>query len=289
MADPTGAYEKGQLYQLELAHLQADPNQPRKSMDPQALEDLTESVRQHGVLMPILFRVATGHDPYSSESGIVSPNSGQVPGAPYIVAGERRFEAAKIAGLTTIPAIYLGGNDAIVSPEVNYAEIALVENLLRQDLTAVGEAEALGRLMTEQNYTQEQLGAIIGKARTTVTDIMTLNKLPQEIRDECRGNTAVTRKALISIARKKQVRSMVTAWNKIKEKQAKEAAGGQRKARTALTPDAHREWIDKTNAKLAVIDPAAWTAEEVTAFAASLGELKKTILALLKTKPATPA
>ncbi|MCX5830302.1 MAG: hypothetical protein NT140_00150 [Deltaproteobacteria bacterium] len=84
--------------------------------------------------------------------------------------------------------------------------------------------------------------------------------------------------ALIAIARKKQVRSMVTAWNKVKEKQAKEAAGGQRQARTALTPDAHREWIDKTNAKLAAIDPAA-----------SLGELKKTILALLKTKPVTPA
>jgi ParB family chromosome partitioning protein len=74
-----------------------------------------------------------------------------------------------------------------------------VENLLRQDLTAVEEAEALDRLMTEQNYTQEQLGAIIGKARTTVGDILTLNKLPQAIRDECRGNTAVTRKTLITI------------------------------------------------------------------------------------------
>ena len=262
MADPTGAYEKGQLYQLDIAHLQADPNQPRKFMDSQALEDLTESIRQHGVLMPILFRQDAALE------------------ADLIVAGERRFEAAKMAGLTTIPGIFIEGN---------HAEIALVENLLRQDLTAVEEAEALNRLMTEQNYTQEQLGAIIGKARTTVTDILTLNKLPQEIRDECRGNTAVTRKTLIAIARKKQARSMVTAWNKVKEKQAKEAAGGQRQARTALTPDAHREWIDKTNAKLAVIDPAAWTAEEITAFATSLSELKKTILALLKIKPATPA
>jgi ParB family chromosome partitioning protein len=181
MADPTGAYEKGQLYQLELAHLQADPNQPRKYLAPQALEDLTESIRQHGVLMPILFRQDAALE------------------ADLIVADERRFEAAKMAGLTTIPAIYLGGNDAIVSPEMNYAEIALVENLLRQDLTAVEEAEALDRLMTEQNYTQEQLGAIIGKARTTVGDILTLNKLPQAIRDECRGNTAVTRKTLITI------------------------------------------------------------------------------------------
>jgi ParB family chromosome partitioning protein len=153
----------------------------------------------------------------------------------------------------------------------------------------VEEAEALDRLMKEESYTQEQLGGIIGKARTTVTDILTLTRLPQEIRDECRGNTAVTRKTLIAIARKKQARGMVTAWNKVKEKQAKEAAGSRRKERTAPTPAAHREWVDKTNAKLTAIDPAAWTEEEKTAFATALGELKKTILALLKTKPAAPA
>ncbi len=82
---------------------------------------------------------------------------------------------------------------------------------------------------------------------------------------------------------------MVTAWNKVKEKQAKEATGNQRQARTAPTPDAHRDWIDKTNTKLATIDPATWTEAEITTFAASLGELKKTILALLKIKPAPPA
>jgi ParB family transcriptional regulator, chromosome partitioning protein len=196
-----------------------------------------------------------------------------------VVAGERRCEAAKKAGLTEVPAILVEGK---------HGEIALVENLLRQDLTAVEEAEALDRLMKEESYTQEQLGGIIGKARTTVTDILTLTRLPQEIRDECRGNTAVTRKTLITIARKKQARGMVTAWNKVKEKQAKEEAGGQRKERTAPTPAAHREWVDKTNAKLTAIDSAAWTEEEKTAFATALGELKKTILALLKTKTATP-
>ncbi len=260
MPDTTVTYEKGQLYQLNLNDLQADPNQPRKYMDPQALEDLAASIAQHGVLTPILFRV---------EAAVL-----------YVVAGERRCEAAKKAGLTEVPAILVDGKTG---------EIALVENLLRQDLTAVEEAEALDRLMKEESYTQEQLGGIIGKARTTVTDILTLTRLPQEIRDECRGNTAVTRKTLITIARKKQARSMVTAWNKVKEKQAKEAAGSQRQTRTAPTPDAHREWVDKTNAKLAAIDTAAWTAEEMTAFATSLGELKKTILALLKTKPATLA
>lgn len=222
MADTTVTYEKGQLYQLNLADLQPDPKQPRKYMDPQALEDLAASIAQHGVLTPILV-------------------------------------------------------------EGKHGEIALVENLLRQDLTAVEEAEALDRLMKEESYTQEQLGVIIGKARTTVTDILTLTRLPQEIRDECRGNTAVTRKTLIEIARKKQARGMVTAWNKIKEKQAKVEAGGRRKERTAPTPEAHREWVDKTNAKLAAIDATAWTEEEKTAFGTALEELQETILALLKT------
>lgn len=265
------SYEKGQLYLIPLTELQADPNQPRKFMDPQALDDLTVSIKQHGVLTPILFREGVR---------VSLSNTDEPEPVLYTVAGERRCEAAKKAGLTEVPAILVEGKTG---------EIALVENLLRQDLTAVEEAEALDRLMKEESYTQEQLGGIIGKARTTVTDILTLTRLPQEIRDECRGNTAVTRKTLIAIARKKQARGMVTAWNKVKEKQAKEEAGGQRKERTVPTPEAQREWVDKTNAKLAAIDSAAWTEEEKTAFAASLGELKKTILALLKTKAATLA
>jgi ParB family chromosome partitioning protein len=267
----TAAYEKGQLYQIPLAHMQADPNQPRKYMDPQALQDLADSIAQHGVLTPILFRVAQPAPAVASDAQAEQSQ----PSAPvlYIVAGERRCEAAKMAGLAEVPAILVEGK---------HGEIALVENLLRQDLTAVEEAEALDRLMKEESYTQEQLGVIIGKARTTVGDILALTRLPQEIRDECRGNTAVTRKTLIAIARKKQARGMVTAWNKVKEKQAKEEAGGLRRERTAPTPAAHREWVDKTNAKLAALDPAAWTEEEKAAFIASLNELKKTILALLK-------
>jgi len=255
MADPTGAYEKGQLYQLELAHLQADPNQPRKFMDPQALEDLTESVRQHGVLMPILFRQDLALE------------------ADLVVAGERRCEAARNVGLATIPAIFVEGN---------HAEIALVENLLRQDLTPVEEAEALDRLNKEQNYTQEQLGAIIGKARNTVSEILSLNRLPQEIRDACRADATVGRKTLIEIARKKQDRAMITAWANYQEKQQKLAAGKQKREKIVETPEMLLQWVNKANAKLTAIDPAAWTEEEKTAFDTALTDLKKTILALLK-------
>ena len=271
MADPTGAFEKGQLYQLELAHLQADPNQPRKFMDPQALEDLAASIGQHGVLMPILFRVATGHDPYSSESGIVSqaslaeativsPNS---QGVAYIVAGERRFEAAKMAGLATIPAILVEGN---------HAEIALVENLLRQDLTAVEEAEALQRLKDEQKYTDEQLGAIIGKARTTLNEALSLNKLPQEIRDECRGDRTITKSTLITIARKKQARAMTTAYNAYKAKQLKKPPISRKK--DPNDPSALFDMLDKAITKLQSIDTTAWTEEAQASFQTTLANLK---------------
>ncbi|WP_051328263.1 ParB/RepB/Spo0J family partition protein [Desulfatirhabdium butyrativorans] len=258
-------YEKGQLYQIPLADLQADPNQPRKYMDPQALDDLADSIRTHGVLTPILFRV----DPPPEGA---SPDT---PAAFFIVAGERRFEAAKKAGLTEIPAILVDGKTR---------EIALVENLLRQDLTPVEEAEALNRLLTEESYTQEQLGVIIGKARTTINEILSLNRLPQQIRDECRSNPAVSRTTLISIARKKQTRGMLTAWKKFKEKMAKEDRGqkGQRKSRPAATPSDFKDWVEKANEKLGGIDPSSWSDAEKADFSAALTELKKTILALLK-------
>jgi ParB family chromosome partitioning protein len=248
MADATVTYDKGKLYQLDLAQLQADPNQPRKYIDPQALEELAASIAQHGVLEPILFRVGIGgHDPISPEIGIVSPDS------LFVVAGERRVEAAKKAGLTTIPAI---------SVEGNYAEIAIVENLLRQDLTAVEEAEALQALMTEQKYTHEQLAGILGKARVTITEILSLNRLPQEIRDECRSSSATARRTLVEIARKKQDRGMVTAWNTYKAKLAKQAAGRTRQAKAEQSPDDVIGWVSRTVNKLDGLDTSAWPEEQ---------------------------
>ena len=257
-------YEKGQLYQIPLSGLQTDPNQPRKFMDPQALDDLSASITTHGVLTPILFRIAPPPEGATSET----------PPSYWIVAGERRFEAAKKAALTDIPAILVEGKTS---------EIALVENLLRQDLTPVEEAEALDRLLKVENYSQEQLGVIIGKARTTVNEILSLNRLPQEVRDECRANPAVGRKSLIVIARKKQSRGMLTAWKKLKEKAARaESGSGKKKPRPAATPAELTDWVGKANARLSVLDPSVWSDEEKAGLVASLTDLKKTILALLK-------
>jgi ParB family chromosome partitioning protein len=110
----TTSYKKGKLYDINLSDLQPDPNQPRKSIDAQGLEDMTASVGKLGVIQPIIFRTAAD-------------------GSLITVAGERRVAAARNAGLATIPAIYIADG--------NYAEVALVENLLRQDLTSIEEAE----------------------------------------------------------------------------------------------------------------------------------------------------
>jgi len=112
-------------------------------MDPVALEELTASVAQMGIIQPVVCRQ--------------DPSMGLV----YSVAGDRRCAAARKAGLATVPAVFIDGG--------NYAEIALVENLLRQDLNPVEEAEALQRLMDARAYQQYPLVEIIGKSKATIT------------------------------------------------------------------------------------------------------------------------
>jgi ParB family chromosome partitioning protein len=253
-------YKKGKLYDINLNDLLADPDQPRKVIDAQALEDMTASVGKLGVIQPIIFRIAAD-------------------GSKIVVAGERRVAAARNAGLSTIPAIYIADG--------NYAEVALVENLLRQDLTSVEEAEALQRLMTEQKYTQEQLGVIVGKARTTVGDILTLNKLPLAIRDECRGDRQITRATLIEIARKKQERGMTTAYNAYKAKQQKGKTTRQKK--DPNEPQALVDMMDKTMMKIRTIDTSAWTDDDKTNFRMALTSLKTEIDNYLVAPPSQPS
>jgi ParB family chromosome partitioning protein len=153
--------------------------------------------------------------------------------------------------------------------------VALVENLLRQDLTAVEEAEALQRLMIDQSYTQEQLGVIVGKARTTVGDILTLNKIPQEIRVECRGDRQISRSTLIDIARKKQVRGMTTAYNSYKAKHQK--VKGARQKKDVNDPTALIDTINKIMDKLKSVYKTAWSVDDASLFEAALLGLKSAI------------
>jgi ParB family chromosome partitioning protein len=240
-------YEKGKLYDLPIIDLTPDPNQPRKSMDPQALEDLAASIKLKGIIQPILFRVAAD--------------------SPYliIVAGERRYKAAQMADLLIVPGICVEGNAA---------EIALVENLQRQDLTCIEEAEALKRLMDEEKYTQDQLSAVIGKPRTTITESLSLTNLPQAIRNDCRGNRTVNKKKLLEISRKKQQRAMSTAYAKYKEELQKELEGGAKKREKLSAATVFCQYLDKTREKVEEVDISDWSDVDLLAASASIRGLR---------------
>jgi ParB family chromosome partitioning protein len=249
-------YEKNKLYMVSLAEIQADPTQPRKYFDPVALEELTASVRQHGIIEPVVCR----QDP---ATGLV-----------YNVAGERRCAAARLAGLTAVPAIFIDGG--------NSAEIALVENLLRQDLNPVEEAEALKRLMDDHAYPQEQLATIIGKAQSSISRSLSLNRLPREIRDRCRQDPTVPRNVLFEIAQKKQERSMLTQFQKYQDQQARIAA---KEAGTAAAPGQRKRTqaevisggIGATANKIGDLEFPDFSEEDRTMIIESMNFLKETL------------
>ena len=178
------------LYKVPLEELVENPDQPRKYFDAESLNEMGSSVKEHGVIQPVI---------------VQKDESGQL----VIVSGERRYRAAKQAGLEDIPAIYYGGADRDV--------IALVENLMREDLTAIEEAEALHSLKEQRNYTQEQISGVIGKAVPTISEILALAKLPEDIRNECRTDRRYSRRKLLVIARKESAEEMQKAFNHLKK------------------------------------------------------------------------
>jgi len=121
--------------------------------------------------------------------------------------------------------------------------------------------------MKEQNLTQEQLGGIVGKARSTVRDILTINRLPQTIRDECRGDRIISRQTLIEVARKKQERGMITAYNayRLKQQKANESGGqtpNQPPEKNPNDPAVVLEFSQKALKKIGNINTTAWTYDE---------------------------
>ena len=144
------------INEVEISKIVANPNQPRRTFDEEALEELAASIREHGVISPITLR-KNDDDTYM------------------IIAGERRFRAGKLAGLETIPAYIRTAKDEQVM------EWALVENIQREDLDAIEIALAYQRLMDEYRLTQERLSERVGKKRATIANYLRLLKLPAEI------------------------------------------------------------------------------------------------------------
>lgn len=157
----TSLHESGVL-QVDLAQIEPNPRQPRHNLNSPALEELAASIREHGMLQPLL---------------LTSAPSPAMAGPRYqLIAGERRWRAAKLAGLRRVPAIVRG-----TTPE-QMLELALVENIQRSDLNPLEEAEAYRALMEDFGLTQEQVARKVGKDRTTVANILRLLKLPTALK-----------------------------------------------------------------------------------------------------------
>ncbi|WP_373690539.1 ParB/RepB/Spo0J family partition protein [Sphingobium sp. DEHP117] len=162
-AEGGGAAPAGRVvHHLDISAISPHPDQPRRSFDEAALQELTDSIAQRGVIQPILVREME-------------------PGRYQLVAGERRWRAAQRARLHQIPAIIRPLSDA------ETLEIALIENIQRQDLNPVEEAEACSRLIAQFGHSQEALGKLVGKSRSHVANLMRLLDLPASVLEAVRG------------------------------------------------------------------------------------------------------
>jgi len=162
----------GSMLPLEL--IEPNAEQPRTQLG--NIEELAASIREKGVLEPILVRQ-------------IAPNRYQ------IISGERRYRAASLAGLDEIPAIELDVDDR------EQLEIALVENIQRKDLTPFEEAEGFALLQQKFGYTHEKISQVIGKSRTTITETLLINDIPDRIRVMCREAGISNKSVLVQVSR----------------------------------------------------------------------------------------
>ena len=148
---------RDEIIEVEISDLRVNPYQPRKVFNKEALEELSSSIKEHGVFQPIIVKKSIkGYE---------------------IIAGERRVRASKLAGLTKIPAIVRDLNDE------QMMEVALLENLQRENLSAIEEAIAYKAMLDKLNITQEELSKRVGKSRSHVTNILGLLRLPKEVQE----------------------------------------------------------------------------------------------------------
>lgn len=173
---------------LVLDQIRPNPSQPRRHFDEESLAELAESIRDRGLLQPVI--VKRGED-----------------GTYLLLAGERRYRASRMAGLTAIPALIRDDHPL---------EIAMIENLQRTDLTPLEEALGISALIEEQGYTHAEIASILHKSRPHVTNTLALMRLPKEIQDEYNADPTVSRDILISVARQKDEEAMVSLWRRVK-------------------------------------------------------------------------
>jgi len=197
---------------IPVEQIRPNPEQPRKALGD--LRELSDSIRQKGVLEPLLVRFVPREDCF------------------YIISGERRYHAARAAGLREVPCIEKSADDA------ETLEIALIENMQRKDLTPFEEAEGLQRLSEQFNYSHEELAKKLGKARSSVSETLSLRNIPDSLRKKCVENGVNTKSLLLQIARQPTERKMLELFARIL--QSGLTRDEARKARTDESPGPQR-------------------------------------------------
>ncbi len=223
-APPTNGTEPAdELREIAVELIRPNPRQPRKRFEEEALQGLADSLGERGVLQPVLLRPVAG-------------------GTYEIVAGERRWRAAQLAGLESIPAIVRERDDA------ETLEVALIENVARQDLNPVDEARAIAALVEELGLTREAVGKRIGRSRVAVSNLLRILDLPDEALSllETGALSEGHGRALLLAEDHADRRSLARAaaehgWSvRVTEQKARDAAAGPRTAtrgRAAIHPD----------------------------------------------------
>jgi ParB family chromosome partitioning protein len=176
------------LTMVPLASVVPNPDQPRKHFAEDALADLAASIQARGLLQPIVVR--------------------RMPDGYRLLAGERRFRAAHLAGLDRVPALIRDGDDDL--------EIALIENLQREDLSPLEEAEALAVLIERHGYSHREVADLLGKSRPYVSNTLALNKLPDSVKAELhRDGRTISRELLMGVARQESPEAAEALWRRL--------------------------------------------------------------------------
>lgn len=216
---------------IPLVQISPNPDQPRKKFNEKELQELSESIREKGVLVPIILRTVK-NKPYLYE----------------IVAGERRYRAAKMAGLTEIPALVK------TLTNQNAMEIALIENVQRENLNPIEEAEGYQNLMEKCEYTMGDVSRLIGKSESYIRNLMRINSLPESVKELVRnGELSASHARTIAVSDNPEQLAHDIVNNKLSvadtQKQVKQS-GRKKNCRQIQTNTLDITYVEKIESKL---------------------------------------
>jgi ParB family chromosome partitioning protein len=217
-----------ELRHLPLELIEPNPRQPRSGIDEEALVALADSLRERGVLQPVLVRPIAG-------------------GTYELIAGERRWRAAKLAGFETVPALVRPHDDA------ESLELALIENMAREDLSPVEEARACALLVDELGLTREDVGRRVGRSRVAVSNLLRLLDLPDDVLDllaaghltEGHGRAILT--APDHADRRRLARAAAQEGWSVRQTEARARAAAGRASSNGHTPDPHPDQLESAS------------------------------------------